>query len=457
MKSIFKYAICALFAGLTLTACSPEEYEGANGQVPDASQYADMFTVTVDQETNTATFTFTETQGVTPVWRVDGESYSSSTTFTKYWRKKGEHFVDCYVKNRNGMSKDPVRKTFVIEKTQMNGFGGLDKDSEHNLFNTANFETRSFYFADDNWAQIADPALTVGNDGKSFTLKIEQVGGQRWQGQFALNEMGIQTKAGTTYDFSAIITSNNPITTNGVKIKICQTDDDNAILMDKDFKIKQGNEPQCVYASELTGVDLSNAKVVFDFGGTPAGTEIIIEDFVLMETQYNNVEMPIELATPFDYNDSRNVWKQFDAPGKYKETTWFGDAGWADMGVTINCQLEGSHHKIVIPETTVNEQWHAQYSIDVELPVAMADAYDISVCVSTSKELPGMTLKFTEDGNDDNFFMADRVSIKGEHVWKYENVKLPVQDASKMRLVMDFAGAEKGTEIDIYDICVIKK
>ena len=85
MKSIFKYAICALFAGLTLTACSPEEYEGANGQVPDASQYADMFTVTVDQETNTATFTFTETQGVTPVWRVDGESYSSSTTFTKYW------------------------------------------------------------------------------------------------------------------------------------------------------------------------------------------------------------------------------------------------------------------------------------------------------------------------------------------------------------------------------------
>ena len=251
MKSIFKYAICALFAGLTLTACSPEEYEGANGQVPDASQYADMFTVTVDQKTNTATFTFTETQGVTPVWRVDGESYSSSTTFTKYWRKKGEHFVDCYVKNRNGMSKDPVRKTFVIEKTQMNGFGGLDKDSEHNLFNTANFETRSFYFADDSWAQIADPALTVGEDGKSFTLKIEQVGGQRWQGQFALNEMGIQTKAGTTYDFSAIITSSNPITANGVKIKICQTDDDNAILMDKDFKIKQGNEPQCVYASEL--------------------------------------------------------------------------------------------------------------------------------------------------------------------------------------------------------------
>ncbi len=127
------------------------------------------------------------------------------------------------------------------------------------------------------------------------------------------------------------------------------------------------------------------------------------------------------------------------------------------MGVTINCQLEGSHHKIVIPETTVNEQWHAQYSIDVELPIAKADAYDISVCVSTSKELPNMTLKFTEDGNDENFFMADRVSIKGEHVWKYENVKLPVQDASKMRLVMDFAGAEKGTEIDIYDICVIKK
>lgn len=38
------------------------------------------------------------------------------------------------MKNRNGISKESVRKLFSIEKTKMNGFAGFVEDSEFNLF-----------------------------------------------------------------------------------------------------------------------------------------------------------------------------------------------------------------------------------------------------------------------------------------------------------------------------------
>ncbi len=48
-----------------MTACSPEDFTGANGDIPQASDYADNFKVTVDQSTNYANFEFTSAPGIT--------------------------------------------------------------------------------------------------------------------------------------------------------------------------------------------------------------------------------------------------------------------------------------------------------------------------------------------------------------------------------------------------------
>lgn len=463
MKKFIYNIIGLAFVGLVLASCSPEEFAGADGNRPTVTDYADNFNVTVDQSTNTAYFTFTSAPGVTPYWVIDGAEVSTESSFSKYWRKKGEHTVVCHVRNRNGVSDGAIEKTITIERTKMSGFGGFDVSSEHNLFNNAIFTDHSFYFAAAGWVEKNPPIVTMGADAKSFTLKDVTCGPERWQGQFAVNNMGIKVEAGKVYDFSCIATASKAITGQGIKIKICNQDGDAPILMDKDFKIKDVDEPLCLYATELDGADIANMKIVFDFGGTPENTDVILEDFVLIEHQYNDIEAPAELETPFNYDDSNNVWKQFDESGDVTETSWFGDASWGDMGVTLNAQRNGSHYIITIPATTVNEQWHAQYALHpTSLPVSANDTYDISVCVKTSKELPGMTLKITEDGDDNNYFMADRVGFKNEYVWKYEGVKLVNQggdpkDAASIAVVMDFAGAEEGTEIDIYDITIIKK
>lgn len=171
---------------MAFASCSPEEFAGADGNLPTVSDYADNFSVTVDQSINTAYFTFTAAPGVTPYWIIDGETVSGQYSFSKYWRKRGEHTVECRVKNKNGVSDGAVEKTFTIEKTKMSGFSGFDVSSEHNLFNNAVFTDHSFYFAAAGWVGKNPPVVTMGSDAKSFTLKDVTCGPKRWQGQFEI-------------------------------------------------------------------------------------------------------------------------------------------------------------------------------------------------------------------------------------------------------------------------------
>lgn len=161
MKNIFKYIAGVLVAGFAMTSCSPEDFTGANGNIPQASDYTDNFKVTVDQTTNYANFEFTSAPGVSPIWIIDG-AYQASYGFSKYYRKKGSYTVECKVKNANGISDGSITKTFEIEKTIMNGFGGFVEDSEFNMFKGVTFNVASFYYAP-GWGQIADPKYTYQN------------------------------------------------------------------------------------------------------------------------------------------------------------------------------------------------------------------------------------------------------------------------------------------------------
>lgn len=466
MKNVFKYMAGVLFAGLTMTACSPESYDGADGNLPSIADYADNFSVSVDQSTNTATMTFVEAPGVTPVWIVDGETYSGQTTYTRYWRKKGEHQIQAKVKNRNGISDGAIDFNINIEKTKMNGFSGFDPDGNNpnNLLNGAPLNNNETWFADEGWGKLDTQPVPSVNGGEIKITLPEGMGSQRWQGQLKCKNTGIQTSSEYEYDFSAIVTMSKKH--NGFKIKLCaQDDEDNNILLDKDFKVTEANEPVCFYASELSGIDTDNLMIVFDFGGGEAETEVIIENLCLIRHDLNEIEAPEELAIPFNYDDPNNVWKQIDEAGAFEEGCWFGDAGWGDMGVKpedLKSVHEGSSHTITIPATTMNEQWHAQYkwelNKDITLPFSGNDVIDFSCEVTTTKNLPGATFKFTQSDNDENFFFADRIPIKaGNYVVRYEGVSLSKgEDAPNMKFVFDFAGAEEGTVITIKNVTVIK-
>lgn len=457
----------ALLGGLMLSACSTEEFSGANGELPNASEFADNFKINVDQETNTANFSFEGANGITPVWVIDG-AYSSDFTLSKYYRKRGTYDVECFVKNRNGISKESIKKQFIVEKTKMNGFGGFVEDSDFNMFkglslpnNPGNNDDPShnpaFWYAP-GWSQIAAPDCSLSKG--CYTVKLPEATSERWQAQMALTDLGISTSSDKHYDFSVILTSN--LGHGGVKVKLCQTDDDNVILLDKDIKLEAG-EPKCLFGSNLEGVDISNLKVVFDFGGNKAGDEIMIESLVLKDhANDDGTEVPEETKVPFDYNTAGNLWKAVDEGQSFVNTNWFGDAGWGAIDCSPVVTHEGSKHTIVIPVETPAEQWHAQWALtEAPISIQMGQKVDFSCKVTTTAKLPLATFKLCDTSNDDSYLFADMYqNINGEYVVRYDDATIQgsaAGDMEKVKLVMDFAGAPVDAEITISDIVLVVK
>ena len=157
MNKIFRLLGFVPMMLLVLASCSPEDFSAPNGNIPEASDYEDNVEVTVDQETNYAYFNFKSSPGVSPVWIIDG-TYNGNFSAQKYYRKAGTYTVECKVKNANGISDGSIVKTFTINKTVMNGFGGFDAASDKNLFKNATVTRAAGYYAP-GWSQIADPAV----------------------------------------------------------------------------------------------------------------------------------------------------------------------------------------------------------------------------------------------------------------------------------------------------------
>lgn len=179
-------------------------------------------TITVDQATNYATFSF-NAPGVYPVWIIDGKSYSTSQSFTRYYRKAGEYSVEVKIGNANGISQGALTKTFTVDHTIMNGFAGFVYDQEANLWLGATKNDPSFYYAP-GWAQIADPSYSF--DGDAYTLSLPEATTDKWQAQMHIGT-DICLNEGEGYDGSFIFTSTKDM--NGVTLKIHpQGDDDDA-------------------------------------------------------------------------------------------------------------------------------------------------------------------------------------------------------------------------------------
>lgn len=295
----------AVSAPVLVTSCSEDDYYNVdiNG-VPEASAYVDDVRISVDQETNTAYFEFTG-KGVYPVWIIDGKSYSSNMTFNRYYRKAGDYSVEVKIGNGNGISQGTITKTFHIDKTQMNGFGGFVYDSEFNLWTKAERHINSFFYAP-GWAQIADPACSF--DGDTFTLTLPEATSEQWQAQMHVGT-DISLPQGELYDGSVIVTASQDMSNITMKIHPDGDDDDgHSFFCSQKISVSAG-EPAAFFFSGLeTAVDMNNLVYTFDFGGNPAGIEIVIENIVLKKHSDDDGTVLPEIQT-----DQEPVWVALDS------------------------------------------------------------------------------------------------------------------------------------------------
>lgn len=158
----------------------------------------------------------------------------------------------------------------------------LDPSSDANMWKNAVTSGVSFWFANNDWAQIADPVYTAGDNEYKLVMP-DGIGGTQWQGQFIFNNTGIAISADKTYDFQVTLSSTEDHP--HVTVKPCYnngSEDVNELLYEPSIALKAYED--YVYTRRgVKGTDIPDLKLVFDFGGAVSGSEVVISGITIQE------------------------------------------------------------------------------------------------------------------------------------------------------------------------------
>lgn len=455
--------LLAMGGAMIMPSCTEDKYYEVDiYDVPEASAYENMVNINVDQATNTAYFTF-EGEGVYPVWIVDGKSYSTSHSWSRFYRKAGDYQVEVKIGNANGMSTGTIVKTFHMDKTVMNGFAGFVYDSAFNLWTPAKKDNPSFYYAP-GWSQLPDPSYSF--DGDSYSLTLPEATTDQWQAQMHVTT-DISLEGGEHYDGSIIFTASQEMSNVTIKMHPQGDDEDGHCVFLKRVNLPAG-EPTAIWFSDNEApVPYGNLVYTFDFGGNPAGVELIIENIVIKKhSDDDGTVLPDVPSIPepawVDVNSADNLW----STASWTNSFYYAP-GWSQISDPV-LSIDENVYTIQLPEATF-ETWQAQCAFNTDIASPDPDAaYDFSIEFESTTDLPGVMVKLTQtdevdaDGNavkhDDNFFFAETVAVPAETKTRFWQaaVKAPKGPMHAMTLVLDFGGNPAGTEVKVSKIILQK-
>ena len=334
---------------------------------------------------------------------------------------------------------------------------GFDPNSQFNMWKGIT-PTMEFWYAP-GWSQIADPGFVdAGND---YTITLPEATTDQWQAQVKMHT-DLTTSAANNYDFSAIFNSDKDL--NGATVKLVLDGDDGVFYFTDRIDLKAGQD-YIFWKSDMPGIDMNKVMLVLDFGGCQAGTTVNVSGIVLKNhadddgtvppSEGGDDPDPDKPTMDWNYESSANLWKAvddgtlFDAFGY-----WFADNGWGELPNQPVATHKGDAYEITLPEGIGGSQWQGQFHIDTKLTASAAKKYNFYLVMETDKDCPAVTMKFT-DGGDDNYFFVEQHDITADEpfILKKEGVVLKEgKDASVLRLFFDFGGSPAGTNVKISKI-----
>ena len=156
---------------------------------------------------------------------------------------------------------------------------------------------------------------------------------------------------------------------------------------------------------------------MLDLGGAPAGTKVKIS------------KIYFEQDNTVGYDDDANMWKAVDNGSSFLSfETWFANNDWQTLEPQPEIKHDGNAYTFTVPEGTGGAQWQGQLKIHTNLTAELASIYNFSCKIEMDNDAQGVTIKLTEDGDDNNFFFGDRHNVTADKAFVYsaKGVTLPI-------------------------------
>ena len=467
MNKIFKYIGSALACVLAVTACSPEEFTGAdqNGlPTVDGRQVS----VTTDQETNTAVFTVSgDFKGCYPVWYLDGKIYSFLATGSYSSMEQGTHELEVKVMNRNGISQASAKGSFTFNETKVDFTPYFSK--------MCNKQWRIDY------AEVGHMGCgPTGTDGSEWWKAAvnDKADWGVYDDRISFAHSDSDPATGGTYSYNPGEGGTVYVNTGSSVFAEFNTNDGNDFMatvapQTSSFTLVPGtfNDEACLYIQFAPQTllpyipnDATYNNPYYRIEALTNTRMVLVCDegsiaWRLVFTSREDTGLPepgdeAGATMDWNYDAASNLWKGVDTGDNFdKVSPWFANNDWAQIA-DPEWKHEGDTWQITMPEGIGSSQWQGQFPIHTTLSASMNKRYNFYCVVESDNDMPGLTIKLTETGDDNNFFFADRHEVTADKafVYKAENVSLPLKDAAALSLFLDFGGTPAGTVVKVSKI-----
>ncbi len=158
------------------------------------------------------------------------------------------------------------------------------------------------------------------------------------------------------------------------------------------------------------------------------------------------VEKYQKVVTQWDPAAACNMWNS----ATVEEMFYYYAPGWAPIANPELTEDNGAY-TLLLPEATA-EQWQAQVAWRTDMTSSADKTYDFMVKLVSNTDHPGVTIKLTQTGDDNNFYFADRHPLTADEEFVYKMPNMAGKDMPKISLFFDFGGCAAGTEIVISEI-----
>ena len=442
-------AIAIMLLAIGFTACSPDEFEGAdpNG-IPTVSGVD--FQISVDQETNQMIASYTPEPGTYPVWILDGTSYSTLQEVGYKNSEAGSHTIELRLGNRNGISQTGIKKEYTFNESKIdytNDFRRItEKEWRIDYSEVAHLACGPAGTAGTGWwsAQPGEKKdFGVYDDRLTFTAETRKGGSFTYNaGEDGLTYVNTGTTKWGHQDADWDATIGNQTAAWSFEVYDWEDADGNVT---KQTFIQLAPNTAFPYIS--SDAQYENPK--FRIESLTAKKMVLVYDAPDRGIAWRFVftsEEEEKGFTGFDPNSDFNMWKNVD----YSMFFWYAP-GWvqiADPGFEAN----GNDYTVTLPEATT-DQWQAQMAFKTtNISTSAAHNYDFSCILNSDKDLNGVTVKLVMDGDDNVFYFADRINLKAGEDYIFWKSDLPGIDMERVNLFFDFGGCQAGTTVNISNI-----
>ena len=456
MKNLFKYSIGALFAGLAMTACSPDEFSGAdpNG-IPSVSGVD--FNISVDQETNQMIATYTPQPGTYPVWILNGTTYSTLQEVGYNNPEAGTYTIDMKIGNRNGFSQGTISKTFTFNETKVDYSADFRR-----------ITGKEWRIANKEVAHMGcGPAGTAGtewwsaqpNDKKDFGVyddRITFTADNRKGGTYTYNAGAdgmTYVNWGTSFNPTGAepdvdVALGNQTSTWSFEVYDWEDAEGNVT---KQTYIQLGKNTLFPYIS--SNAQYENPKFRIE---TLTATKIVL----VYDAPDRSISWRFILTSAaderlveeqgFDANSDFNLWK-----GVTPDATFYFAPNWspdrtAEMQATYNDK--GNDYTITVPDAAF-DRWQAQMHLHTTgVETSAANHYDFSCIFVADADIDGVTVKVTNEADNEAIIDVDNISLKAGKEYVFWKSDIEGKDLSPVKIVFDFGHASGATTINVSNI-----